>query len=273
MENLRKSKYLKWIVGALGLVAIVAVSIGGYQWYIERGKANITQNYNIDTVVPQLQEISGDMTYQIRNFALTGDVEFLRTYWDCVFIEGGRDVVLKPLEQLVIQGEESKELEELKYQYALLEAMEVCTFRQIFAEQGITYEQYENDHIVKNYIRYVNEYRLPVVENFVYPEQALNYLISNEYADRVEMISEETAEFVAHVRMRLEADERAESAAIDRIYLVQLMGVLATLLCVCVFLLLNNRVYSLRKFNKDVLSTLTDEFLMISVILIILYYQ
>ena len=114
MENLRKSKYLKWIVGALGLVAIVAVSIGGYQWYIEREKANITQNYNIDTVVPQLQEISGDMTYQIRNFALTGDVEFLRTYWDCVFIEGGRDVVLKPLEQLVIQGEETKELEELK---------------------------------------------------------------------------------------------------------------------------------------------------------------
>ncbi len=266
MENIRKSKYLKWILGALALVVIAMISIGGYRWYTEHKNADMNRYYKIDEVVPQLQEISGELTYQIRNFALTGDVEFLRTYWDCVFIKGGRDIALKQLEQIALHGEEAARLEKLRQQYALLEAREVWTFRKIFAEHSITQEQYADDGIVNNYIRYVNEYKMPILENVEYDKQALNYLISSEYTEQVDALSEDTIAYVGFVKKRLETEQKAELASINRIYLIQLIGVLATILCICAFLLLNNRFYSLRKFNKDVLSTLTDEFLMISVI-------
>ncbi len=266
MERLRTSKFFNWFIWIAAVIVIVAVMIGVYDWYIgDNGRAYVSE-YSVEDVVVELQEVSSDMTYQLRNFALSGDIEYLRTYWDEVFHGGGREGILRRLEHVVSTGDEAEKLKAIKDQFKHIEVMEVSSMRQALGEHGITVEQYKDDKAIRNYIQHIYDYQLPGADEIVYPRKALSYLISSEYSDCIEQACEATAELAAQLRVRMDMQAKEEKNLINRIYVIQVLCIIFVVIFIGAIMLLNNRFLSLRRFNKDVLSTLTDEFLMISVI-------
>lgn len=264
--ELRTNKYFKWITGFLILVILVAVVVGCCSLYSRNKSEEFADEYGLEAAVKELQDVSSDMAYQLRNFALSGDMEFLRAYWDCALNQGGRDAVLQRLEHIVTPGDEFEQLMDIKEQFKAVEAMEVSSMRQAIGEHGIVIEQYKDDDQLQNYIEHIYNYQLPTESEINYPRKALSYLISSEYIESVEVACEATANLTAQIRERMDIQAKEEEDLLNCIYIFQILGTIFIVICLGAFLLLNNRVLSLRRFNKDVLSTLTDEFLMISVI-------
>lgn len=90
---------------ALILLAFVAIIVGvlifNWRYFEEMLSENKMANNRQEEVVKiaqQMQETSDNLAYLVRNYVLTGDIQYFENYWDVELHGEGREDVVKKLD-------------------------------------------------------------------------------------------------------------------------------------------------------------------------------
>ena len=93
------------IVIILVFILLVAVLLGfswnHYRNVIEENEQVSRTQTEIIQLGQDMQEVSDNLTYLVRNYVLTNDISYFKEYWDIVLHDQGREQLLDEIERLL----------------------------------------------------------------------------------------------------------------------------------------------------------------------------
>ena len=101
-----------------------------------------------------MQETSDNLAYLVRNYVLTGDIQYFENYWDMELHGEGREDVDKKLRSYHFDNEEQKNLNIILDRCNELKKQEVYAMQLALAQYHVHAIDYEDEEL-QGYIRYV----------------------------------------------------------------------------------------------------------------------
>ena len=146
------------IVIILVFILLVAVLLGfswnHYRNVIEENEQVSRTQTEIIQLGQDMQEVSDNLTYLVRNYVLTNDISYFKEYWDIVLHDQGREQLLDEIEKHPLGEEEKESIQEIRLRCMELEKREVYAMRLAFQEHNVRVSDYE-DEVIQRYIRFV----------------------------------------------------------------------------------------------------------------------
>lgn len=246
-ERWRNSKYVVSIILLLALVEMAMIFVGTYVQ--SNSSKNLQQAYNNQlkyrTLAMELKDSSDYLTNEVREFAVTGDMEYFRNYWNEARHQMNRERIIQEIEQADIPDEEERDLERAKYFSDTIMHIEISSMRLVLEAKGIMVED-EPDEFLKEWISYVKNY--PLEEDYRCEEnekfqKASIILYGNAYDTYKELIDRYVNEFQISMNERL--DETVEIARKEskRAFFLQIFFGIGELAVLAVILLLFDTWY------------------------------
>ncbi len=218
---------------ALILLAFVAIIVGvlifNWCYFEEMLSENKTANNRQEEVVKiaqQMQGTSDNLAYLVRNYVLTGDIQYFEDYWDMELHGEGREDVVKKLRSYHFDNVEQKNLNIILDRCNELKKQEVYAMQLALAQYHVHAIDYEDEEL-QGYIRYVENYdKLPMHEGRNEPgmeqkQDATDYLSGEEYSYCTQQLFNAIDEFVSQEQNKLDNIAQQNRSISNRAILFQ----------------------------------------------------
>lgn len=228
-QGLKNSKTITVIVLVLAVMEMIFVFVGN-QLQMNSSK-NLQSAYNNQleyrTMASQLKETSDYLSNEVRLYAVTGDIEHFKNYWNEVKNDQHREEVINELEEKDIPNDEERYLERAKYFSDTLMHIEISSMR-----LKIESDEYEGkfdlgvneDDFLEQCVSYVKSYDLEKdfqCEDDQKGEYSIKILYGSSYMAYKNLIDTNIINFQNAMNTRLEKTVDGARRESDRAYIMQ----------------------------------------------------
>ncbi len=228
-QGLKNSKTITVIVLVLAIMEMIFV-FAGNQLQMNSSK-NLQSAYNNQleyrTMASQLKETSDYLSNEVRLYAVTGDIEHFKNYWNEIKNDQHREEVINELEEKDIPNDEERYLERAKYFSDTLMHIEISSMR-----LKIESDEYEGkfdlraneDDFLEQCVSYVKSYDLEKdfqCEDDKKGEYSIKILYGSSYMAYKNLIDTNIINFQNAMNTRLEKTVDGARRESDRAYIMQ----------------------------------------------------
>lgn len=252
------------IVIILVFILLVAVLLGfswnHYRNVIEENEQVSRTQTEIIQLGQDMQEVSDNLTYLVRNYVLTNDISYFKEYWDIVLHDQGREQLLDEIEKHPLGEEEKESIQEIRLRCMELEKREVYAMRLAFQEHNVRVTDYE-DEVIQRYIRFVKKYSLKGYDLNEKTLPAMEYLMDEVYEECSSELFHAIELFVNQTQGKLMETTAQTKEMSRRATIMQTVCIILVISCMLILLLQNRKVYMLRNMNEIIAAAVTEEYL------------
>lgn len=230
-QGLKNSKTISAIIIVLAVLEMIFVFTGNHLQM--NSSKNLQNAYNNQLeyrmMASQLKETSDYLSNEVRMFAVTGDIEHFRNYWNEIKNDKHREEVIQELENMDIPADEERSLERAKYFSDTLMHIEISSMRLKLESKseensadasGIK----TSDAFIKQCMDYVCSYELEsdyICEPSQEAELSIQILYGSSYMAYKDLIDTNIANFQEAMNARLEKTVDNARHESDRAYILQ----------------------------------------------------
>lgn len=270
MKRNRNQKTKKTIIYmALCVFGVTAILFANW-WYCSKITIkNEVMNQNQTEIIKQgqnMQETSDRLTYLVRNYVLTGDMKYFKEYWDSIFGGMGREQVLKEISKYESEQEDTADIEKIRNKCIELEKLEIYAMGAYLKGYGVDDGDYKNDKDLQKYIRYVKSFRIPDMYLQNSSERAIVHLVDEKYEKCANELMRDMNRFVLQAQEKLAGINEQTARLSRQTMLIQVCCIILVVVGVILLIRQNNKVYSLKNINDIIVSTVSEEYLMIGLL-------
>ena len=267
----KKSKYITGIILMLALIEMSMIFVGTYLQ--KSSSRNLQKAYRNQLkyrdLATELKNCSDYLTDECRSFAVTGDIDYFRNYWNEAKNEMHREKTIEEIEESNLPDSEQHYLERAKYFSDTLMHIEISSMRLTLESQEITADQYEEsadqyanpyaedaDQYTEDAYQYTDKYKegvqlqewisealaYPLEEGYQYADNekqqnAAKMLYSTTYESYKKLIDSNIQNFQKTMNARLDKTVEDAKKASEQAFFLQLffgMGEIAVLVLILV---------------------------------------
>ena len=245
-QSWKNSKCITAVILLLALAELGFVFMGNrLQMDSSRAlQAAYNEQISEQSMAARLKESSDYLTNEVRLYAVTGEAEHFRNYWNEAEVERNREAVIAELEALSLPNEEKRCLERAKYFSDILMHIEISSLRlklesidadldNVFgayydseAQNGSSAEASDENSpaSMESWIQYVLQYPLESDYDCAPEEKtdmAVRILYESPYMAYKKLIDSNIAKFREKMDRRLEESVEQSRQAAEQAYLLQ----------------------------------------------------
>ena len=253
------------LVCILSVVIALGVNWSYFEKVIFRNDNDSQQQAVVVEFNESMQETTSEIKFLVRNFILTGDMEYFKQYWDLVQSDRSRENMLSEIMKINFSSEDRVRLNTIRDKCKKLKMYEILTLRIAFEEYKINENDYKDENELKTYIYFTKKYD---IEDLKVQELSIEHAqnIDNEYRILVDEIDQEMIELVSHAENKMDEIFEHTKYVEKRAVLFQIVCIILVVICIIFVLLQNNKVYSLRHINEMMVEAVSQEYLIIGMV-------
>lgn len=236
----------------LAFLVVLCVMFGSNRYMnacVQREAQANEQRAALADLGQELADASDYLTDEVRKYAITGEIEHLKNYWDEVYVARRRDTVIRTLEGVALPEEESELLAQAKRNSDLLIDTETRSMKLMLLAQG---EPVDADEPLCSYLERVQAAQLDPSDTAAgidLRETARSILYDEAYERAKDEIMTPITQFQQRTAERLAQEGAMATAARIATSQIQIFCLAFSLLLIAGLLWLLTRLYILPLTN------------------------
>lgn len=212
------------------MLALIEMSMIFVGTYLQKSSSqNLQEAYRNQLkyrdLATELKNCSDYLTDECRSFAVTGDIDYFRNYWNEAKNEMHREKTIEEIEKSNLPDSEQRYLERAKYFSDTLMHIEISSMRLTLESQKITADQYAEDPQLQEWISEALAY--PLEEGYQYADNekqqnAAKMLYSTTYESYKKLIDSNIQNFQRTMNARLDKTVEDAKKASEQAFFLQI---------------------------------------------------
>lgn len=259
----RISKYkinIAWMLAfVIVVIILLAINWNHYKGAILENERTSQEQTEMIQLGQDLRMVSDELTYMTRNFVVTQDISYFKSYWDIVLNGDGRKQILDKMETHGLDEEEQVLLQEIRNKCAELENREVYAMQ--ISLQGNVSDEVIHDETILEYISYVKACSVDKPDWNEDTQPSMRYLMDEDYKTCSVELMKTTEELVHRMQGNLIKLTSQMNEISRRAIWIQVICILMVGFCIVMLFVQNRKVRALRNMNEIIAAAVTEEYL------------